>query len=564
MLRPPVAFSFSKIFGTSKLTSISQLLESTSRIANVLKREGVKKGDIVAIYMPASPLLAATMLACARIGAIHSVVFAGFSAEALKSRILDASASVVVTADEAVRGGKTIPLKSIVDEAVGGCQCVQRVLVSQRTGAHVPMTPRDLQLEQAMSEVSDSCAPEPLDSEDPLFMLYTSGSTGKPKGILHTQAGYLLYASITQQYVFDYRPGDVYACVADIGWITGHSYVVYGPLCNGATTVLFESIPTYPDPGRYWEMVERLGVRQFYGAPTALRLLLKAGDHHVHKYDRSSLATLGCVGEPLNDEAWVWYHSVVGEGRCTVVDTWWQTETGGISIAPRPSPDDSTPKPGFPMRPFFGIQPVLVDDQGNELHGPNVSGNLCIRHPWPGMARSIYGDHGRFMDTYYRPYPGLYFSGDGARRDGEGHYQITGRVDDVINVKGHRIGTAELESCLDHDPRVAETAVVGFPHDIHGEGIYGYVILKDGVCESDEEVIKGLRNIVRMQIGGFAVPEILMIVPGLPKTRSGKIMRRILRKIAADRHDELGDVSTLADPSVVEKIVQGHTKRNNN
>jgi acetyl-CoA synthetase len=394
-------------------------------------------------------------------------------------------------------------------------------------------------------------------------MLYTSGSTGKPKGILHTQAGYLLYASITQQYVFDYRPGDVYACVADIGWITGHSYVVYGPLCNGATTVLFETHPTYPDPGRYWEMVQRLKVTHFYTAPTAIRMLIRKGDEWVKKYDRSSLRILGCVGEPLNKEAWKWYYTVVGDEKCTIVDTYWQTETGGITIAPRPAADDSQPKPGFPSFPFFGILPQLRSENDEVITESNVQGHLCITKPWPGMARTIYGNHQSFIDIYYNPHPGVYFTGDGALRDENGLYRITGRVDDIIMSKGHRIGTAELECAMDTEPRVAETAVVGYPHEIYGEGIYAFVILKDGVVASVETIAEDLKTIVRKKIASFALPNRFLIVPGLPKTRSGKIMRRILRKIAAGRHDELGDVSTLADPSVVEKIVQKHNLMKN-
>ncbi|KAL5463395.1 hypothetical protein EMCRGX_G032288 [Ephydatia muelleri] len=548
--------------GEHKLVTYKELLDETCKIANVLKRYGVKKGDRVAIYMPVSPLMVASMMACARIGAVHSVVFAGFSAEALKSRINDAAAKVVITGDEAIRGGKVTPLKTTVDTAVKDCSSVEKVFVVTRTGADIPMYRRDVFLKEAMEQESTVCPPEPLDSEDMLFMLYTSGSTGKPKGIVHTQAGYLLYASLTHQYVFDYHPGDIFACVADVGWITGHSYVVYGPLCNGGTTVLFESTPTHPNAGRYWEMVQRLKITHFYGAPTALRLLLKLGDNWVTEYDRSSLRILGSVGEPLNDEAWVWYHKVVGEEKCTVVDTWWQTETGGVLIAPQPAPNNSTPKPGFPMLPFFGIEPVLVDTEGHELKGNKQHGNLCIKKPWPSIARTIYGNHEKFVDTYFRAYPGLYFTGDGAYRDEDGHYQITGRVDDVINTKGHRIGTAELESCMDHDHRVAESAVVGYPHDMFGEGVYAYIILKDGVTVSDEHIIENLKKIVKAQIGSFAIPQAFLVVPGLPKTRSGKIMRRILRKIASNQSDQLGDISTLSDPSVVELIVKKHTEQN--
>ncbi|XP_064402705.1 acetyl-coenzyme A synthetase 2-like, mitochondrial [Halichondria panicea] len=548
-----------------QIITYQELLDETCRLGNLLKRDGVRKGDRVAIYMPVSPVAVAAMLACARIGAVHNVVFAGFSAESLRARIIDGGVSVVMTADEGVRGGRGIPLKSVVDDAVEGVESVRRVFVATRTGSKVNMDPvRDVPLEQAMSSESRVCPPEALDSEDSLFMLYTSGSTGRPKGLVHTQAGYLLYAALTQQYAFDYHPerGDVFACVADIGWITGHSYVVYGPLCNGGTTVLFESVPTYPNPGRYWEMVERLKVTHFYTAPTAIRMLLKFGDSWVSKYDRSSLRTLGCVGEPLNDEAWLWYNNVVGEDRCTVVDTWWQTETGGIMISPRPSPDDSTPKPGLPMTPFFGIEPALVSPEtGRVLEGPNVSGHLCIQRPWPGMARTIHGDHDKFINTYYRPYPGLYFSGDGARRDAEGHYQITGRVDDVINVKGHRIGTAELESCVDQNESIAETAVVGYPHDTFGEAIYAFMVPMEGVAVDEEELVADIQASIRKKIGSFAVPQRYLIVPGLPKTRSGKIMRRILKKISADQPEELGDTSTLADPAVVQLILTKHSDK---
>lgn len=532
------------------------------RLSNVLKSQNVKRGDRVAIYMPVSPLAVCSMLACARIGAVHSVVFAGFSAEALRSRIDDAQASIVITADEGVRGGKKIPLKATVDKALEGSNLVKKVLVMTRTGGPIQWhTERDIRLEDAMSKESDICPAETMDSEDNLFLLYTSGSTGRPKGIAHTQAGYLLYTGLTHELVFDYKPGDIFACVADIGWITGHSYVVYGPLLNGATTVLFESIPTYPDPGRYWEMISRLKITHFYTAPTAIRLLIKAGDDYVHKHDLSSLRILGCVGEPLNVEAWQWYNLVVGGGRCPLVDTWWQTETGGILISPRPSPEGIKPKPGFPMLPFFGIDPVLVDDQGQHLTGNNVSGMLCIRKPWPGMARTIYGDHDRFLNTYFHHFPGLYFTGDGARRDENGYYQITGRVDDVINVKGHRLGTAEVESAIDEHPDVAESAVVGFPHDVYGEGIYAYVILKDtGDLDNPTEVINSIKNIVKQEIGSFAVPEVILLTPALPKTRSGKIMRRILRKVASNDSDDLGDVSTLADPSVVNVIKKRHAE----
>ncbi|XP_072168945.1 acetyl-coenzyme A synthetase 2-like, mitochondrial [Diadema setosum] len=531
----------------------------TNQLANALRRQGVKRGDPVAIYMPVSPIAVAAMQACARIGAVHNVVFAGFSSEALASRIIDAGAETILTTDQAIRGGKIINLKKTVDQAVAMCPKVKRVFVSKRTGNPVPMCERDIPMEEAMAAESTECEPEVLSSEDLLFMLYTSGSTGSPKGLSHSQAGYLLYATLTHKFVFDYQPGDVYACVADIGWITGHSYVVYGPLSNGATTVLFESTPTYPDPGRYWEMVERLRINQIYVAPTAVRLLLKSGDSHVTKYDRSTLRTLGCVGEPLNHEAWEWYNNVVGEGRCSLADTWWQTETGGICITPRPSAPGAEIT-GGPMRPFFGIDPVLMDEKAQEIKGNEVSGALCIKRPWPGMARTIYGNHERYIDTYLKPYTGYYFSGDGAVRDEKGYYHITGRMDDVINVTGHRLGTAEVEDAMDEHVAVAETAVVGYPHDIKGEGVYAYVTLKDDISESEEQIILELKAIVRKKIAGYAVPDIIQITPGLPKTRSGKIMRRILRKVSADRSDELGDVSTLADPSVVKAIVENHDR----
>jgi len=544
--------------GTHVKVTYKELLEMTCRIANTLKDHGVSKGDTVCIYMPVSPIAVATMLACTRIGAVHSVVFAGFSADALASRIIDANAATVITTDEGLRGGKKIPLKSTVDKALEQCPDVKNVFVAQRTGADVPMVDgRDQFLEKAIEGASTECPPEPMDSEDTLFILYTSGSTGKPKGVVHTHAGYLLYTMLTHQLCFDYRPGDIHACVADIGWITGHSYVVYGPLANGATSVLFESVPVYPDPGRYWEMVERLGVTQFYGAPTAFRFLLKYDDSHIKKYDRSSLRVLGSVGEPLNEEAWHWYYDKVGEKRCPIVDTWWQTETGGVLITPRPSPDD-TLKPACPMRPFLGVSPVLLDEKGNEIEGNDVSGILCMNTSTPGMARSIHGDFERHLDVYYRPYPGYYFTGDGARRDEDGFYHITGRVDDVINVKGVRLGTAEVEDLLNNHPAVAESAVVGYPHEIKGEGVYAYITLKESVEQTHEEIKTEVRGMVKKGIGSFAVPEMIQISPGLPKTRSGKIMRRILRCVAANKLDQLGDTSTLAEPQVVDGIIEEH------
>ncbi|KAM4633387.1 acetyl-coenzyme A synthetase 2-like, mitochondrial isoform 2-T2 [Polymixia lowei] len=455
--------------GSEVKVTYRQLLEMTCRLGNLLRRRGVKRGDCVTLYMPPCPLAVASMLACARIGAVHNVVFAGFSAEALADRIRDAQSSIVITVNQGVRGGKVAELKKTVDKAVQSCPAVQQVFVAMRTENPVEMTARDVPMEEEMLKEDVVCEPAAMDSEDVLFLLYTSGSTGKPKGLVHTQAGYLLYASLTHRYVFNYHDGDVFGCVADIGWITGHSYSVYGPLANGGTTILFETTPVYPDPGRYWEMVQRLKVNQFYGAPTAIRLLLKHGDQWVQKYDRSTLKTLGSVGEPINTEAWEWYHRVVGDGRCPVVDTWWQTETGGICIAPRPSDLDAEIVPGMAMRPFFGVRPVLMDREGEVLSGNNISGALCIAQPWPGMARSIHNDHQRFIETYYQPYPGYFFTGDGAYRSKEGYYQIIGRLDDVINVSGHRIGTAELEDVVNQCPGVAESAVIGYSHDIKGQ-----------------------------------------------------------------------------------------------
>ncbi|KAL4237994.1 Acetyl-coenzyme A synthetase 2-like [Mactra antiquata] len=545
--------------GTQENVTYKELLQLVCKMANLLESYNVKRGDRVAIYLPQSPVAVAAMLACTRIGAIHSVVFAGFSAEALAGRITDAQAETVITADQGLRGGKSIELKQVVDEAVSNCPCVRQVFVYQRTGADVPMGKLDISLDKELSNQLDTHTPAILDSEDYLFMLYTSGSTGKPKGIAHTQAGYLLYAYLTTKCVYDYKEGEVFGCVADIGWITGHSYVVYGPLSNGATSVLFESTPVYPDPGRYWEMVERLQVNHLYLAPTALRLLLKSGDSWVTKYDRSSLRKLGCVGEPLNREAWEWYYNVVGERRCDICDTWWQTETGGIAITPRPSAPDAEIRPAMPMRPFFGIEPVLMDPQkGTELKGNDVKGALCIRRPWPGMARTIYGDHQRFLDTYYNPYPGVYFSGDGAYRTVDGYYQITGRMDDVLNVSGHRLGTAEIEDVIDDHDLTAESAVVGFPHEIKGEGIYAFVVLKDDVTLEEDKMKSELKSMVKKRLSSFAQPDVIMFTPGLPKTRSGKIMRRILRKIAANKPDELGDTSTLFDPSIVDTLVEKH------
>ncbi|XP_041106091.1 acetyl-coenzyme A synthetase 2-like, mitochondrial [Polyodon spathula] len=546
--------------GTEVKITYRELLETTCRLANTLRRHGVQKGERIAIYMPVSPLAVAAMLACARIGAVHTVVFAGFSAEALAGRIQDAQCRAVITSNQGLRGGRVIELKKTVDEAVKTCPTVKHVFVANRTENKVPMSEIDIQLEEEMAKESPVCDPEVLRSEDMLFMLYTSGSTGKPKGIVHTQAGYLLYAALTHQYVFDYRPGDVFGCVADIGWVTGHSYVVYGPLCNGATTVLFESTPVYPDPGRYWEMVQRLRINQFYGAPTAIRLLLKYGESWVKKYDRSSLKTLGSVGEPINNEAWEWFYNVVGDGQCTLVDTWWQTETGGICISPRPSEQGAEIVPAMAMRPFFGIQPVLMDEKGNRVEGNNVSGALCIGQPWPGMARTIHGDHQRFVDSYLKDYPGHYFTGDGAHRSKKGYYQITGRMDDVINISGHRLGTAEIEDAMDEHPDVPETAVIGFPHDIKGEAAFAFVVLKDNISLTESAVVDELKAIVASKIAKYAVPDHVLIVKRLPKTRSGKIMRRVLKKIATNQTSELGDITTLDDPSVITEIVEAYKK----
>jgi len=503
------------------------------------------------------------MLATSRIGAVHSVIFAGFSADALATRLNDAKAKVVVTADEAVRGGKKIPLKKTVDTALENVESVKKVFFMRRNWAQVKMLPnRDTWLDEGISGCTDECTPVPMDSEDPLFLLYTSGSTGKPKGVSHSSAGYLLYSMVTMKHAFDYNQGELFGCVADIGWITGHSYVVYGPLGNGGTTLLFESTPTYPDPGRYWETVERLKINHFYGAPTALRLLIRYGDEYVTKYDRSSLRKLGSVGEPINHEAWQWYYDVIGDKRCDVVDTWWQTETGGIAISPRPSAPSAPLTPGKPQRPMFGINPVLLDDKGNVVEGNDANGALCLATPWPGIARTLYGDHERFVSTYFSVYPGYYFTGDGAHRDENGDYQITGRMDDVINVTGHRLGTAEVEDVLADHPIVAEAAVVGFPHPVKGEGVYAYVILKETAEQINEESLsKELRMMVKTKISGFAIPDHILFTPGLPKTRSGKIMRRILRKIAADKTDELGDISTLAEPEIVQTIIERHDQR---
>ena len=535
-----------------------ELHREVCRFANVLKARGAGKGDRVSIYMPMIPEAAVAMLACARIGAVHSVVFGGFSPEALKDRILDSDCRVVVTADETVRGGRTTPLKANTDKALEQCPDVHSVIVVRRSGADVDWTAgRDVWYHEQVEQAADDCPPEVMDAEDPLFILYTSGSTGKPKGVLHTSGGYLLYTALTHKYVFDYRDGEVYWCTADVGWVTGHSYIIYGPLCNGAVTLMFEGVPTYPDAGRFWQVVDKHRVNIFYTAPTALRALMGQGDEFVKKHDRGSLRVLGSVGEPINPEAWEWYYHVVGDARCPIADTWWQTETGGVLIAPYPGA--AALKPGSATRPCFGVEPCLVDDQGNELEGA-VSGALCLKRSWPGQMRTVYGDHQRFIDTYFKTFPGMYFTGDGARRDEDGYYWITGRVDDVINVSGHRMGTAEVESALVLHDSVAEAAVVGFPHDIKGQGIYAYVTLMQE-SEPSPELRRELVLHVRKEIGPIASPDEIQWAPGLPKTRSGKIMRRILRKIAANELDNLGDTSTLADPAVVDDLIENRAAR---
>ena len=531
-----------------------ELKDKVSQMANALKAKGVKKGDRVVMYMPMVPEATYTMLACARIGAIHSVVFAGFSAEALRGRIKDSEAKVVVTSDEVNRGAKPIQLKACVDKAVEGCDSVDSVLVLKRTGTDVEWTQgRDEWFHEFVDAQSTDCECEVMNAEDPLFILYTSGSTGQPKGVLHTTGGYMVYTSMTHELVFDYKEGEVFWCTADVGWITGHSYIVYGPLANGATQVIFEGIPTYPDMSRFWQVVDKHKVNIFYTAPTAIRSLLAAGDEMVKCTDRSSLRILGTVGEPINVEAWDWYYNVVGDSRCPVIDTWWQTETGGHLITPLASMDL---KPGKAQTPFFGIKPILVDNEGVELTEKKTEGNLCITDSWPSQMRTIYGDHERFEQTYFSSFPGLYFSGDGACRDSDGEFRITGRVDDVINVSGHRMGTAEVESAIDEHDDVAESAVVGYPHDIKGQGIFAYVTLKQSETANDEDIKKQIVKLVRKEIGPIATPDIILVASGLPKTRSGKIMRRILRKIAANEYDSLGDTSTLNDPSVVDDLIQ--------
>ncbi len=535
-----------------KKITYRELYEQVCRLANVMKKHGVKKGDRVTLYMPMIPEAAYAMLACTRIGAVHSIVFGGFSPESLAGRIEDAQSHFIITADEGLRGGKKIPLKANTDAALAKTGSSAKVLVVRRTGGQVAWEKsRDLWYHEEIASVKPECKPEKMKAEDPLFILYTSGSTGKPKGVLHTTAGYLVYAAMTHQYVFDYHDGDVYWCTADVGWVTGHSYIVYGPLANGATTLMFEGVPNYPNASRFWDVIDKHQVNIFYTAPTAIRALMQGGDAPVIRTSRKSLRLLGSVGEPINPEAWEWYHRVVGDHRCPIVDTWWQTETGGIMISPLPGATKL--KPGSATRPFFGCQPALVDDKGNILEGA-ASGNLVIVDSWPGQMRTVYGDHDRFVQTYFSAYKGMYFTGDGCRRDADGYYWITGRVDDVINVSGHRLGTAEVESALVSHPQVSESAVVGYPHDIKGQGIYCYVTLMTGETASDD-LRKELITHVRKEIGPLASPDKIQFAPGLPKTRSGKIMRRILRKIAEDDFSALGDTSTLADPAVVDDLI---------
>ncbi len=542
----------------SKNITYQELSDQVCKLANGLKEIGVKKGDRVTIYMPMVPEGVYAMLACTRIGAIHSVVFGGFSPDSIVNRILDCKSEFVITADEGLRGQKVIPLKKNIDEALKKCPNVKKCIVLKRTGGNVTFdTKRDVWYHELTSKMSTTCKPEEMNAEDPLFILYTSGSTGKPKGALHTTGGYLVYASMTHQYIFDYKDGDIYWCTADIGWVTGHSYIVYGPLSNGATTLVFEGVPSYPDASRFWQVIDKHKVNIFYTAPTALRALMREGDAMVKKTSRKSLKLLGSVGEPINPEAWIWYHKVVGDSRCPIVDTWWQTETGGILIAPQPGAIDL--KPGSATKPFYGIKPAVVDEKGNELKGA-CEGRLCMSDSWPGQMRTVYGDHQRFIDTYFSQHDGKYFTGDGCRRDEDGYYWITGRVDDVIIVSGHNLGTAEIESAFVAHPKVAEAAVVGYPHDIKGQGLYCYVTLKVGETGSDA-LTKELKDLVRKIIGPLATPDLIHYTPGLPKTRSGKIMRRILRKVAENQFENLGDTSTLADPTVVQSLIDNRLNK---
>ena len=539
-----------------KTFSFSELLAEVKKFANVLKAQGVEKGDRVCIYLQMVPELAIAMLACARIGAIHSIVFGAFSAESLRDRINDSACKMLITQDTAMRGPRSdIPMKANADTAVAECPSIEKVVVVKRTGDEVDFdASRDIWWHEAMADADAECEPEVMDAEDPLFILYTSGSTGKPKGVLHTTGGYLVYTSYTHQQIFDYHEGDVYWCTADIGWITGHSYIIYGPLANRAISIMFEGVPNYPDFGRFWQVVEKHNINIFYTAPTALRALMKEGDSWVEKYDRSTLRLLGTVGEPIKEPEWLWYYNIVGEQRCPIVDTWWQTETGGILMTPLPA---ATPlKPGSATFPFFAIEPVILDEAGNEVEGNPATGYLCIKTAWPGIMRTVYGDHERFLDTYFRRFPGYYMTGDGVLRDEDGYYWITGRVDDVLNVSGHRLGTAEVEGAIGQHAAVAEAAVVGYPHDIKGQGIYAYVTLMTGEAASDE-VETGIKQAVRQHIGPIATPDKVQFTPALPKTRSGKIMRRILRKIAEGDISDLGDTSTLADPTVVDALVEG-------
>ena len=542
----------------SKNITYQELSDEVCKLANGLKEIGIKKGDRVTIYMPMVPEGVYAMLACTRIGAIHSVVFGGFSPDSIVNRVLDCKSEFVITADEGLRGQKVIPLKKNVDEALKKCPDVKKCIVLKRTGGNVPFdSKRDVWYHELTSKMSTTCKPEEMNAEDPLFILYTSGSTGKPKGVLHTTGGYLVYASMTHQYIFDYKDGDIYWCTADIGWVTGHSYIVYGPLSNGATTLVFEGVPSYPDASRFWQVIDKHKVNIFYTAPTALRALMREGDAMVKKTSRKSLKLLGSVGEPINPEAWIWYHKVVGDSRCPIVDTWWQTETGGILISPQPGAVDL--KPGSATKPFYGIVPVIVDEKGKELDG-SCEGRLCMKESWPGQMRTVYGDHQRFIDTYFSQHDGKYFTGDGCKRDEDGYYWITGRVDDVIIVSGHNLGTAEIESAFVAHPKVAEAAVVGYPHDIKGQGLYCYVTLKVGETGSDA-LTKELKDLVRKIIGPLATPDLIHFTPGLPKTRSGKIMRRILRKVAENQFENLGDTSTLADPTVVQSLIDNRLNK---